>query len=770
MEQEDQPRHAMSTPQSHMEQEDQPRHATSEPALHSVQKFRARQRSFSLSQAVSSRPQALRLRGNTAVGMNHSEEAAGDPEETTSSGYRKGHYAWLVLGAAGVVFGDIGTSVLYTFSGIFVEVLGDTHPIAEDTVGAFSMIFWMLTLVVGVKYVMLVMRVSHHGEGGTFAMLQTILESESNGGALHTSTKAAVSFLAMLGVSLVVGDGCITPAVSVMSAIEGIPVDVGESVKLALGVVILVSIFVLQCKGSAFIGMLAGPVTVVWFATLAALGVYNLTQHPTATWQVASGLSPYSCIWFWAEGNFRGYDAWRTLAGVVLCVTGAEALYADMGHFGAGPISTAWWLLVYPSLVLQYMGQAAVMIDEPSSVSKPFFSAVPDELRWPVVILATLATIVASQAMITGLFSIMSQATAMKYMPRIKVLHTNADEQGQVYIPEVNWSLCAACIAITIAFKTSDRLTGAYGIAVTSTFLLTTILLFIVMRQVWRWPLLPAVLVVSPFFLLDVALWSSNILKIVGSGWVPVVISVAMCLLMHTHFWGRAREEAVMAQECQGEAEELGRTGRAPSCFTVPGLLAEMSASDVVRGQKAVVFMTPHPERVPRTVSALASLLGYLPKVIVLLSVNFESVPFVSEGHRSTFKALGGGIFSIILHFGYAEPLTFEQFSIRRTLARVLKNESARHSSLRMLALQVIPGPDGVDVEEAHDSEINEKCATTFVLHKLHYAVRSGDKHGFWDRIRISLYSFLVLNARRPISFFGLEGLETMEISVVRFL
>jgi KUP system potassium uptake protein len=384
--------------------------------------------------------------------------------------------------------------------------------------------------------------------------------------------------------------------------------------------------------------------------------------------------------------------------------------------------------------------------------------------------------------MITGLFSIMTQAYALKFLPRIKVLHTNPDEPGQVYIPEANWALCVACVAITIAFKSSAKLTGAYGIAVTSTFLVTTVLLWIVIRRVWKWHVITALLVIIPLFIVDAALWSSNMLKIVDSGWVPVVISILMCLLMHTHFWGRQQEENVMSQEATADQEEL-RTGHVSSLTTlctVPALQAALCSPDLVRGERAVVFMTPHELRVPRTVGALASLLGYLPKVVVLLSVKFESIPFVSEDHRSSFKTLGDDIYSVVVHFGYAEPLTVEQFSIRSALARVVKDQCGRHPSLRMLVAQAAVSSDAneaasggvTSMEEGHGpfQQIQQGHGPTFVLHKLHYATQADAKHGLWDCLRIKLYSFIVLNARQSISFFGLEGRDTMEISVVRFL
>lgn len=384
--------------------------------------------------------------------------------------------------------------------------------------------------------------------------------------------------------------------------------------------------------------------------------------------------------------------------------------------------------------------------------------------------------------MITGLFSILTQAHALKFLPRIEVLHTNPDEQGQVYIPEANWSLCTMTVMICIAFRSSAKLAGAYGIAVTSTFLVTTCLLWMVLRRIWRWPLLPSLMVIIPLFIIDSLLWSANMLKIIESGWVPVVISIVLCLLMHTHHWGRALEESVMAKEAEVEALELKRTG-AVSCLatlsTLPALQCALELPNLVRTDKVAVFLTPHAWRVPRTLGALAGSLGCLPKTIVLLSVRFEQVPFVSEEHRATFKVRGSGVFSAVLRFGYAEPLTAERFAVHTALSRIACEHAVDHPELLPLAAlsveEKIAFEQNGDIEIEGDRPSSASSASgatppTFVLHKLHYATRSDAGHSCWDRFRIALYSFVVLNARKPISVFGLEDDTTMEISVVRFL
>jgi KUP system potassium uptake protein len=710
--------------------------------------------------------------------------------ECSSSGVK--HFLLLALGATGVVFGDIGTSPLYTFTGIFVDALHEDMPTPIEVTRAFSMIFWTLTWVVCLKYVFLVLRVSHHGEGGTFALMQRILLAAENDGIPFTATaKSIIVFLSMLGCAFIAGDGCITPVISVLGAVEGIPAGVGVNWHVAIAICTLVVIFMVQRRGSHVIGMCAGPVMTCWFVTIAMLGVYNIIKHPEEAKLVLGGLSPVAVYNFWTRGEFSGVAAWRSLAGVALSVTGAEALYADMGHFGSGPISLSWFALVYPCLVLQFVGQATALCVRPEGVSRPLFNTVPDGLQWPMVVLATLATMIASQAMISGLFSLLTQAHALEFLPRILVMHPNPNEQGQVYIPEVNWFLCVMCIAICFFYKTSSALAGAYGIAVTSTFLVTTAMMALVFRYVWHWPLPITLLVIIPMLVLDVALWSANVLKLVDSGWVPVLIAVVFCTLMHTHLWGRRQEQSVMAREAENEAAEMKSNGSVRSLATLstlPALQFVLGSSQLVRTEKTAVFLTPYSWRVPRTVGTLAELVGSLPKTLVLLSVRFEDVPFVSEEQRASFVALGAGLFSVTLHFGYAEPLTPERLAVHKALAQAAENHAIEHPELAplihldrlgncMLNDDVLTGVSE-DLEshvvEGHRLREHEYTfrnrGPAFVLHKLSYAVQPGPCHGFLDRLRIALYSFIVLNARQPISFFGLQCANTLELSVVRFL
>uniref|UniRef100_A0A7S3WDQ2 Potassium transporter n=1 Tax=Strombidinopsis acuminata TaxID=141414 RepID=A0A7S3WDQ2_9SPIT len=490
-----------------------------------------------------------------------------------------------------------------------------------------------------------------------------------------------------------------------------------------------------------------------------------------------------------------------------------------MGHFGPGAIKLAWFGLAYPCLVLQYVGQAIMVCVRPEGAANTFKNAVPDGMNMPMTVLAVLAAIIASQALITGLFTMFSQAYALNMVPRLKVLHTNPSQQGQVYIPEVNWALCAACIVISVIFKTSANLSNAYGIAVTCCFVITTCLLSVVLRRVWRWRWPAVLLLILPMLTVDVLVCSANLAKLLDNGWIPVLISAALCLVMHTHHWGRNHEEAIFAEEARAEValmQEVAAEGNAgvgsqrmarpldlTSVSTVHGLLHVLRSATLARTPTVAVFMTPYAWRVPRTVGTLATM-GWLPEAVVLLSLKFEDTPFVYEAGRCTFVAQGEGVFNIVLHFGYAEPVTATRMGIHAALVSVALekveeypmlaplaefeevNQSAlsadpvadrvrRRSSSQTVASAGATSPGAAaqvqarsDVEQGHELMQQRRRGATIVLNSLHYAPRP--EHGALKRLRIRFYSFIRLNARKAISFFGLEDSYTMEISVVRFL
>ncbi|CAE8589515.1 unnamed protein product, partial [Polarella glacialis] len=565
--------------------------------------------------------------------------------EATEEGPLKGcrNFCLLALGATGVVFGDIGTSPLYTYSGIFVDTL-HANPTVEDLVGTFSMIFWTITLVVFAKYVIFVMRVSHHGEGGVFALMQVALEAlegkssngspsevsetstdeeasdvEEAGGRWQRSCTAPVITLGVLGCALLIGDGVITPVISVLSALQGFPIS--QDLQVALGVVILISLFSMQKFGSRLIGLVAGPVMVCWFLAIGTLGAYNLYSEPKLALQMARGFSPVSgALHFWTQGQFRGLKAWKSMAGVVLCATGCEALYADMGHFGAGPISFAFCFLAYPALILQYWGQSVALARDASGIGNAFYTSMPQQLVLPMSVLATVASVLASQALISGLFSLLSQAYALGFVPRIKIVHTNPEEHGQVFIPEVNAALCVACVLMTVVFQTSSSLAGAYGIAVTGTFLVTTILLSVVLRKVWKWRIPPTLLVILPMATVDLLFWSANMVKILESGWVPLAITAVAGLMMHSHKWGRRQEQLMYEQACLEAEDKAHRLDEPRLSFahfrSVPALLKLLRTGRLHRTASTGVFLHSRGASVPRALANLARSLECLPRTI----------------------------------------------------------------------------------------------------------------------------------------------------------
>eukprot|EP00928_Gymnodinium_smaydae_P019838 TRINITY_DN17638_c0_g6_i3.p1 TRINITY_DN17638_c0_g6~~TRINITY_DN17638_c0_g6_i3.p1 ORF type:complete len:484 (-),score=49.23 TRINITY_DN17638_c0_g6_i3:260-1711(-) len=482
--------------------------------------------------------------------------------------------------------------------------------------------------------------------------------------------------------------------------------------------------------------------------------------------------------------------AWRALAGVVLCVTGAEALYADMGHFGAGPITLAWFGLIYPSLVAQYMGMTAVLVNNPQVLQgNPFRAAVPESLQWPMTVLSIVAAALASQSLISGVFSLLTQAHALGLLPRVLVRHTNPEEEGQVFIPEANVMLCLACISLCVGFGNSAAIGGAYGIAVTGTFIVTSVALVIAFRKVWRLSWLSIMLLGVPMLLIDIMFWTSNMMKIIPSGWVPLAIAFSMCTIMLTFSWGRHREREMATYPSEEQAKSLfgvdcGTTW-IPSIASVDDLCAMLSSESISRTDAAAVFLTPAPRRVPRSLSVLASSFNSLPRVVVLLCVQIEQVPFICDERRYEFEDLDSenGLYQVILHFGYAEPLTVGRLAIQARLHRIVTEHSHRHPDLQLLVSHQRSLHFVEDLEAPMDAEtpsvvdfpsMNTAPADTdvrritFVFNKLHYVPVPGS--GVLARMRVKLYNWLVLNSRKPISFFGLESCNAMEISSVRFM
>jgi KUP system potassium uptake protein len=537
--------------------------------------------------------------------------------------------ATLSLAALGVVFGDIGTSPLYTLK----EVFSGSHPLGvtpESVLGILSLVFWSLTLVVSVKYVLFVMRVDNRGEGGIMAMLSLVHRALAD----RPRLASAILPLGLFGAALFYGDGMITPAISVLSAVEGLEVATPAFAPwvdpLALGV--LVGLFMLQRKGSAHVGRLFGPVMVVWFSALGILGTLNILRQP----DVLGALNPLYALRFFVDHGGYGF---LVLGGVVLAVTGGEALYADMGHFGRRPIRLAWFLFVMPTLLLNYFGQGALLLADPKSLENPFYHMAPAWALFPLVILATLATIIASQAVITGAFSMTHQATQLGYLPRLAIRHTSEREIGQIYIPFINWLLLAGVAALVLGFRDSNSLGAAYGMAVTGTMTITTILGFIVVSLLWRWNRLLTFAGLLAFLAVDLAFFTANLVKVADGGWFPLAAGAGVFVLLAT--WKRGRE--LLAERTRADAIPL------------EPFLKSLQEHPPLRVPGTAVFLSAHVDIVPRSFIHNLAHNKVLHERNVFVTVLTEDVPFVPVGARTDVREICPGCFSIVVHYGFMQ-------------------------------------------------------------------------------------------------------------------
>jgi KUP system potassium uptake protein len=534
----------------------------------------------------------------------------------------------LVLGAIGVVYGDIGTSPLYAMKESFIG----PHPLAVDRLhvfGVLSLIFWSLMLVVTLKYVLVAMRADNKGEGGSFALLALI---SRNLGA--SKAAAGLVVLGVLAAALFYGDAMITPAISVLSAVEGLTiVEPGlEPLVLPIAIVILIGLFVLQSRGTAKVGAVFGPIILVYFALLALLGVWNISRHP----EILGALSPHWAVRFLVNDPKLGFLA---MGSVFLAMTGAETLYADMGHFGRKAIALSWLGLVYPCLVLNYLGQGALLLGTPSAVENPFYLMAPDWARPPLVLIATLATIIASQAVISGAFSVTHQAVQLGFLPRLRMEHTSARAFGQIYIPAINWGLLTMIVLLVIGFGKSTALASAYGIAVSGTMIITTIMLAVLILRVWKWKRMIAVPTIGLFALVDSAFFASNATKVADGGWFPLAVASLIFILLTT--WARGR--MLMRQRLEQEA--------------VPLDIVVKSAASIHRVRGTAVFLSVSADTVP---SALLHNLKHnqvLHERVVILTVKVEEVPHVPLAERAEVHQAGMGFYRAILHYGFMDEV-----------------------------------------------------------------------------------------------------------------
>ncbi|WP_083579126.1 potassium transporter Kup [Tardibacter chloracetimidivorans] len=535
----------------------------------------------------------------------------------------------LMLGAVGVVFGDIGTSPLYALKESFIG----PHPLAVDRLhifGVLSLIFWSLMLIVTVKYVLVAMRAHNRGEGGSFALLALV--SRHLGASRWSGTLVV---LGVLAASMFYGDAMLTPAISVLSAVEGLTVvEAGlQPLVLPIAVVILVALFLIQSGGTARVGALFGPIVLVYFATLATLGVANIAAHS----EILGVINPY-----WAFEFFR-YDtqlAFLAMGSVFLAVTGAETLYADMGHFGRKAVGLSWLTLAYPCLMLNYMGQGALLLGTPAAVENPFYLMAPEWARLPLVFIATAATIIASQAVISGAFSVTHQAIQLGFLPRLRTLHTSEKAAGQIYIPAINWGLLAMVLVLVLGFGESTRLASAYGISVVGTMLITTLMLGFLVFKVWRWNRWLASGTIGLFLLVDGTYFASNITKIPDGGWFPLAVAAVLFTVLTSWSTGRRLMRAALEE----------------ASVPLPVFIKSVAGS-AHRVRNTAVFMSASPDDVPPALLHNLKHNQVLHERVLILTVQVEDVPYADPGARLEVHDAGHGFYRVVLHYGFMEDV-----------------------------------------------------------------------------------------------------------------
>jgi len=615
----------------------------------------------------------------------------------------KEQLASLALGAIGVVFGDIGTSPLYAVKEVFHDGL-TTDP--SHVTGVLSLIFWSLTLVVTIKYAIFIMRADNKGEGGIVALMALALQSSRS----NPHKQAYILTLGLLGASLFYGDSIITPAISVLSAVEGLQIiapTMNEYV-LPFTIIVLFVLFVVQAKGTGKVGRMFSPVMVFWFATLGVLGVINIFKAP----QVLLAINPYYGLEMLVELGWKGF---AIMGAVVLSITGAEALYADMGHFGLKPIRVAWFGFVFPALLLNYFGQGALLISNPSAIENPFYLMAPDWALYPLLILSTLATVIASQAVISGAFSITRQAIQLGYCPRMNIRHTSGDEMGQVYVPAVNWLLMVAVFILVLTFKSSSALASAYGIAVTGTMMTTTILAFIVIQALWQWNKITSIAFLSFFLIIDLSFLLPNCLKIPTGGWLPLVVGAVLFFVMTT--WIKGRELlAKYLEEKRVLFEELDEKLKGQPLASVKGTAIYLARS--MHGVPLVLLHNLEHNHV-------------LHEKIIVLTIVTKEEPYVDEAHRVKVRAFGvkGNYYRVKLYFGFQE----EQ-DVRRAL------QLCRHEGLT----------------------IDQKTVSFFIGSE-RLSFRRLSPMPKWRRV---LFTFLTHNSSSAIEYFKIPVERVIELGI----
>jgi KUP system potassium uptake protein len=612
----------------------------------------------------------------------------------------------LALAALGIVYGDIGTSPLYALRECFSPAIGLTTT-PPTIFGILSLLIWALLLVVTVKYLWVVMRADNQGEGGILALMA--LAHRDDGAPSFPQRLSPLIILGLLGAAFVYGDGIITPAISVLSAVEGLNVatPLFNPYVVVIAVSILFGLFAVQSKGTGHIGQVFGPIMLLWFVCLAVLGVRSVIQSP----RILESFSPLYGIRLLVEHPGQGFVV---LGSVFLALTGAEALYADMGHFGRGPIRLSWYTIVLPSLLLQYLGQGALLLREPDAVANPFYLLAPSWLIYPLVGLATIATVIASQALLSGAFSLTQQAIHLGYLPRMGIQHTSAVHIGQIYVPVVNWSLFIGTISLVLLFGSSTNLAAAYGIAVSGTMVMTTLLLYVIARHAWHWPVLVAGTVMGTFLLIDLGFFSANVLKIWQGGWLPLVLGLALFTLMTTWSGGRALVTNYLH-------------------LTMPPLaqfLTDLLARHPVRVPGHAVFLTQSHEITPPAFLQNVRHNTVLHELVVFLTIVTARVPLVPRAQQLDIGQFAPGIYRVTVRHGFMEM-----------------------PEIPVLLLQCHEQGVPVNLQDA-----------TFFLSRINSLATPKPGMALW---REHLFVFLSRNSRRTSSFLGIPSEQAVEIGVV---
>lgn len=558
----------------------------------------------------------------------------------------RGNYlALLSLAALGIVYGDIGTSPLYALRECFHGAHA-IEPTPANVLGVLSLIFWSLIIVISIKYLIFVVRADNEGEGGILSLAALATPIKPSG----KSEKMLLIALGIFGAALLYGDGVITPAISILSAVEGISVatPVLSSYVVPLAIIILVGLFLLQSRGTGGIGKLFGPIMVIWFSVLALLGIIQIFHYP----QVLSAINPLQGVEFFIRNGWHGFII---LGSVFLVVTGGEALYADMGHFGKKPIRIAWFGAVLPALLLNYFGQGALLLENPAETASPFYHLAPDWALVPMIVLATCAAVIASQAVISGAFSLTMQAIQLGFLPRLKINHTSDKEYGQIYLPGINWALMIGCILIVLSFQTSSDLAAAYGIAVTTTMVITTVLFYFVARERWKWGFLPTAALCGTFVIIDLSFFGANIIKFFDGGWFPLTLASVILLLMLT--WKKGR--SILTTRIQNETELLEDF-----------LIAVEKRKDLHRVPGLAIFMNGNATRTPPALLHNIEHNKVLHERIMFVTVKTRAIPYVDQSERMIYQPLNNGFSRLKIYYGYMEdpdvPKILSEIKVRK--------------------------------------------------------------------------------------------------------